>query len=318
LPRAEGILGIGYDINEVQVNRNGKPAYPNVPQLLANDGYIQSNAYSLWLNDLVSSTGSILFGGVNTGKFHGQLQTLPVLSVYGVFAEFLITLTGLGITLNGKGSSQTLSSNSLPTAVLLDSGTTLTYLPDQVTQAIFNEVGAQYDPAAGAAYVPCSLMNNATTIDFTFSSPVISIPMKELVLYPRTNAGGSPITFKDGTPACIFGISPAGGSTAVMGDTFIRSAYVVYDIANNEISLAQTNFNSTETHILEISAGPSGVPGARRVSNPVTAVATATGGARISTPSTTASVISGSDTTIAYLPFVSVAGIACAVLLFAF
>ena len=53
----EGILGIGYMVNEVQVNRFNLDEYPNLPQKLKNDGTISSNAYSLWLNDLDASTG---------------------------------------------------------------------------------------------------------------------------------------------------------------------------------------------------------------------------------------------------------------------
>jgi hypothetical protein len=70
----EGILGIGYQINEVQVGRAGKAAYNNLPAQMVADGLIQSNAYSLWLNDLDANTGSILFGGVDTAKYTAHLR----------------------------------------------------------------------------------------------------------------------------------------------------------------------------------------------------------------------------------------------------
>lgn len=272
-------MGIGYTINEVQVNRNGNQPYPNVPQLMADKGFIRSNAYSLWLNDLDANTGSILFGGVNTDKYHGQLRTLPIIKEGSVFAEFIIALTGISISDNGKNTAIPLGSLSVP--VLLDSGSSLTYLPDRLAKDIFQQVGAQYYAQQGAAYVPCSQMNNQSTIDFTFSSPVISVPMNELVINPGPNPDGTPVTFNDGTPACIFGVSPSGGSTSVLGDTFLRSAYVVYDLANNEISLAQTNFNSTRDSILEIGTGANSIPDATGVTNPVTTGAGPTGGARL-------------------------------------
>ena len=74
-----------------QVCLHVKPA-----QLLA-DGVIQSNAFSLWLNDLDASTGSILFGGIDTEKFEGTLATLPIQKESGYYAEFLITLTGVSL-----------------------------------------------------------------------------------------------------------------------------------------------------------------------------------------------------------------------------
>ena len=75
------------------------------------------------------------------------------------------------------------------------------------------------------------------------------------------------------------GISPTGGSSPVLGDTFLRSAYVVYDLGNNEISLAATNFNAT-SNVQEIGTGSSAVPDATVVTNAVTTAAVSTGGAR--------------------------------------
>lgn len=261
---SQGILGIGYPINEVQVGRAGKQPYRNLPAQMVADGLIQSNAYSLWLNNLDANTGNILFGGIDTAKFVAPLQTLPVQPSAGFYAEFLITLTSVTI------DSTALSSPDLALAVLLDTGSSLTYLPDTMVSSIYTMVSAQFDSSAGAAYVPCSLKSSTSSLTFTFSSPTINVPMSEMVLDMFLNNGKRP-QFQDGTPACLFGIAPAGQGTNVLGDTFLRSAYVVYDLANNEISLAQTKFNVTQTKIEEIGTGKSSVPGATRVSDPVAA-----------------------------------------------
>ncbi|KAI0019004.1 eukaryotic aspartyl protease [Xylariomycetidae sp. FL0641] len=260
---SQGILGIGYPANEVQVGRAQMDPYDNLPAKLAADGTIASNAYSLWLNDLDANTGSILFGGVDSAQYTGSLQTLPIEANNGVFSEFLITLTGLSL-----GGSEIASDQAL--AVLLDSGSSLTYLPNTMVESIYQQVGAQYDQSQGAAYVPCTLANNESSLDFTFTSPKISVPMNELVLDLVTTSGGRP-QFSDGTTACLFGVSPAGSGTNVLGDTFLRSAYVVYDIANNEISLAQTKFNATESNVQEITG--SSIPDATAVNNAVSATA---------------------------------------------
>lgn len=165
-------------------------------------------------------------------------------------------------------------------AVLLDSGTSLTYLPDAMTEAIYQQVGAQYDDTQGAAYVPCSLASSTSTLDFTFSDPVIQVDMNEMII-PVTTASGRTVTFADGTPACIFGIAPAGSGIAVLGDTFLRSAYLVYDLVNNEISIAQTNFNATTNNVVEIGTGTDAVPDATLVENSVTASAESGNGAGI-------------------------------------
>jgi len=293
---AEGVLGIGYTLNEVQVNRAGLSPYPNLPQAMVNGGVIQSNAYSLWLNDLDSSTGTILFGGVNMDKYHGDLETVPIIKEYGEYIEFIIALTGITINTSSTSTTSLQSSSSLPAGVLLDSGSSLLYLPNDLAEDIFNTVDAVYDSNAGTAYVECSLANQDSSIDFAFGGQTISVPYNELVLDLASNSEGGQLTFENGQPACIFGIAPAEGSTPVLGDTFLRSAYVVYDLANNQISLAQTNFNSTTDDIREIGTGSGSVPGAIPVATAVTTVAAGTGGARLGGVSTSTYTIGTNPT----------------------
>lgn len=267
----EGILGIGYTTNEVQVNRAGGKAYPNLPQALADNGDINTNAYSLWLNDLDASTGSILFGGVDSDKYSGTLSKLPIIQEQGVYAEFIIALTGMGQ--NGKQGSL-FQNQAVP--VLLDSGSSLMYLPNNVVESLYTTFKAQYDSKQQAAFVDCNLANQQGSLEFTFSGVTISVPMNELVIV----AG-----YSRGRPVCILGIGPAENSVCVLGDTFLRSAYVVYDLENNQIGLAQTNFNATRTSIQEIQSGKNGVPNASAVANAVSAIPVGTAGGRINGPS---------------------------------
>ncbi|KAF2002972.1 acid protease [Amniculicola lignicola CBS 123094] len=274
---SEGILGIGYTINEVQVNRAGGKPYANLPQLLADNGDINTNSYSLWLNDLDASTGSILFGGVDTEKYQGSLSKLPIIpETGGIYAEFIIAMTALG----SNGSIGSIFANdSVP--VLLDSGSSLMYLPDDVVTSLYDKYDAKYDATQGAAFVDCALANQNGSLEFTFSEPTISVPLNELVIV----AG-----YQGGEPICILGIGPAGDSVCVLGDTFLRSAYVVYDLENNQIALAQTNFNATKTSVQEITSGNDGLPNASGVSNAVSTVSVQSGGARNGGPTVTGEV----------------------------
>lgn len=281
----ESILGIGYMANEAAVSRGTSRPYPNLPELMRRSGQINSNAYSLWLNDLDASAGSLLFGGVDTEKYVGQLETLPIQTTYGDSAptEFIITLTDLSFVEDGRDPVSIATGRAEP--VLLDSGSSLTYLPDDLAAGVMDAVGAEFDRENGIALVPCSLARSTSTVDFRFSQPVISVQLNELVLAPERRYSSSPRltpTLADGrTEACFFGIMPAGELPPVLGDTFLRSAYVVYDLENHEISLAQTNFNATADRILEIGSGPDAVPDAAAVQDPVPAVSAPAGGARI-------------------------------------
>ena len=267
-------MGIGYPSLEVQSANTGAQSYSNIPQAMVEQGLIRSNAYSLWLDDLASSTGSILFGGVDTDKYHGSLSTLPIQPEQGVYLEMIVTLTGVSVTQNGKNTSMT--TTEFPTGVLLDSGSTLSYLPASFSQNIYKTFNVQYSSKAQQAFCDCSLAQSTATIDFSFSGAVISVPLREMVLQ-----GGADAQTSSGSLGCTFGIQAApvsknGASSFTLGDTFLRSAYVVYDIANNQISLAATNFNSVSTNVMEIGTGAKSVPDASGVASPVNVAVTGT------------------------------------------
>ena len=267
---SEGVMGIGYPALEVQSINNGDPPYANIPQAMVEQGLIQSNAYSLWLDDLASSSGSILFGGVDTDKYHGSLSTLPIQPEQGTYLEMIVTLTGVSLTQNGKNTSMT--TTDLPAGVLLDSGSTLTYLPATLAQNLYKALNVQYSSRGRRAICDCSLAQSNGTIDFSFSGVVISVPLREMVLQGGVSSG--PL-------GCTFGIaavpaSSSGGNSFTLGDTFLRSAYVVFDIANNEISLAPTNFNSVRSNVMEIGTGANSVPDASGIASAVSVAVTGT------------------------------------------
>ncbi|KAF8477029.1 aspartic peptidase domain-containing protein [Kalaharituber pfeilii] len=299
---SEGIMGIGYNANEVQVDWLGKDPYPNLIDLMVEQGHINSRAYSLWLNDLDAATGEILFGGIDTAKYKGKLHTVPIDVRRGRKepSEFMITLTTLGLT-NNAGETMGIGDSELTIPVLLDSGTSYTYLPSSLFRKLADEVGVQF--VSGASVVACSLRDYNGTVDFGFSGYEIHVPFNELVV-DAFDVYGDPITFESGEQVCFFGIFPESSSDNiyVLGDTFLRSAYVVYDLDNAEISLANIHFNVSDSNIMEIGTGKDAVPDATGVENPVTVEYTGTRGSHdraTFTESSTSSPTSTSDESIA-------------------
>ncbi|SMQ54356.1 unnamed protein product [Zymoseptoria tritici ST99CH_3D7] len=247
----DGILGIGYPTNEVQISFGG-PLYDNIPVSMVKEGYINTLAYSLWLNNIDADEGDILFGGVNTAKYQGDLVSLPVIPNRGIYREFTIEMNSLGLS----GDETAFSSS--PLEVHLDSGASLTYLPEDITDRIYSEVGATYDARYGINIVDCNVANQNGTMDFVFSNITIKVPMSEMVV-PYANFGAQEL--------CVFGVLPTitsslGNEYIILGDTFLRSAYVVYDMTNHEISLAQTVFgvDAADDQIVEISSSGDGKP----------------------------------------------------------
>ena len=47
-------------------------------------------------------------------------------------------------------------------------------------------------------------------------------------------------TYSDGTPACVLLVDPITDGSGVLGENFLRSAYVVYDLDNLVIAMGQS------------------------------------------------------------------------------
>ncbi|KAI2622373.1 acid protease [Hypoxylon sp. NC1633] len=269
-----GLIGVGYALNEAIVGstQSASSSYDNLPVLMQKEGLISTNAYSLWLNDLDASTGSILFGGIDTEKYKGDLTRINIYkdTQSEAFTSFLVALTSLQAS-SSSGTDQ-LSSKEFPVPVVLDSGTTFSYVPTDIAEQVWKEVGAIYSSQVGVALLPCKMETSAGHFAFGFGGPggpVINITMDELVL-PLTSDGSS-TPFKSGPysgqDACQFGIQNFSSPTYLLGDTFMRSAYVVYDLVNNEIGIAPTDFNATGSHVVAFPSEGAQIPSATAAPN---------------------------------------------------
>lgn len=118
------------------------------------------------------------------------------------------------------------------------------------------------------------------------------------LVLPIHDATGAVATYTDGTPACLLGIQPAAGRPILLGDTFLRSAYVVYDLVNNRIGIAPTNFNSTKTNIIPFASSGAPIPNASTIGSGPTVTNTAPAdGGREGGYTTKASVTGGPTAT---------------------
>ncbi|KAL9125533.1 MAG: hypothetical protein Q9217_005272 [Psora testacea] len=262
--RSLGVMGIGYVAGESIAESDPDSTYPNVVQQLKDQGMISTTAYSLWLNDLGpdSLTGSILFGGLDTAKYTGSLAALPVQKgPNGTYTDLTIALSSFSLT--DAAGKNAYHQDNLALPVILDSGTTATYLPEDIANDIMSGVGAINDEQIGLI-IPCSLAASPATFAFAFGGqggPSIQVSFDQFII-PIMLEDGSQPEFSDGSgTVCGFGLmsSGAGDQPILLGDTFLRSAYVVYDLANNQIALAQSRFNVTDTNVVEISGTIPGI-----------------------------------------------------------
>lgn len=224
------------------------------------------------------STGTVLFGGYDTDKYNGDLTILDIQpdAQSGSITSMTVAWTSLTVT-DSNGTAVAISGSDFPLPAVLDSGTTLTVIPPDMFAQLADYFGAVSDDTYGVL-VQCNISQYPGSLDFGFGGEggaTISVSYGELAL-PLTDNNGNPLTFDDGTEACSFGLDQTSENEPVLlGDTFLRSAYVVYDLDNQQIGLAQTNFESTSSNIVEI-GGSGNVAGASSVASAVTVKQTAT------------------------------------------
>lgn len=115
-----------------------------------------------------------------------------------------------GVRAASDSGSDALGAAEFPFTALLDSGTTYSYLPDDLAHAIFNETGAQYNDTGDEVFVPCDLVNSPGYLSFEFGGDggaVVNVSMSELVF--------DEYAFElEGVEICDFGIHTLGSGAS--------------------------------------------------------------------------------------------------------
>ncbi|KAI0005768.1 acid protease [Xylariaceae sp. FL0662B] len=260
-----GIMGLGHG------QGNGFINYPLVVDSLSAQGLTNSKLFSLDLGAQVrpsaAVTGEIVFGGVNTNKYSGNLAKVPT---DPSDPHYVITLNTLSHRAPGASSPGTASTPildaSLPLRVVVDSGTTLSLLPEPVVR----QLAAQFPGAApdgnGGYTVPCALQDDDGAVDFGFltsssgnngnnATVTISVRYRDFVW----NSGGE----------CFLGAWYTDDiGVWILGDTFLRGAYVTFDQSNNALYMANYVSCSDEPNLVAVPAGPDAgaqIPGSCQV-----------------------------------------------------
>jgi hypothetical protein len=157
---------------------------------------------------------------------------------------------------------------STPVPALFDSGISDIVLSPDLANAIFGGLGISN---TRGSILPCDYGYDEAQFTFGFNDDPdanITIPLSALITPLLSD--GLPQVDEDGGALCSIGISPALASDyVILGDKFLRFAYVVYNLEKNIISIAQANLNTTDSNIIPI-AVTSGL-GASPATNSVTA-----------------------------------------------
>ncbi|XP_070604985.1 gastricsin-like isoform X1 [Erythrolamprus reginae] len=211
----DGILGLAYP----SLSSGGATT---VMQGMIQENLLDAPIFSFYLSRQPSTQdgGSLIFGGIDSSLYTGQINWSPVTEDW----YWQIAVEGFLI------KNQATNWCSQGCTAIVDTGTSLLTVPGQFFDSLMQDIGAQ-EVTTGLFVVSCNNVQNMPTITFVING----------VHYPLSPSAYT-LPFYDGY--CQIAISPTyvpspnGKPLWILGDTFLRSYYSVYDLGNNRVGFA--------------------------------------------------------------------------------
>jgi cathepsin D len=209
----DGILGLGFSkISSISEN--------SLMDRLKENGLIKRKMFSLLLTSYGDKASELLFDDVNPEHFKGNLMPVNVTSNSGFW---IITLDGAKISVDGKTSLIYFRQNQ----AIMDTGSTMIYAPRKAADALHKRIpGAKRKWFKNHYTFPCHVVPKIT-LNFIIHDMQVSILPENLSL-------GS----EDGGKTCISAISSTNENEWILGSSFLRNVYSVWDAESEEISFA--------------------------------------------------------------------------------
>ncbi|KJZ69347.1 hypothetical protein HIM_11269 [Hirsutella minnesotensis 3608] len=260
----EGIMGLGL----TALATEGKPT---ILDNMVKHGAIDAAVFSVHLDDLETKSGAILFGGIDTKKYMGKLATLPLiadpLAEDGTIRKYLVSMRSIRV------DGVELDTANVPT--LLDTGSTITILPKSLVARISVLLGAQIVTFGRrpSYVVDCALADNKDRrryFEFDFGNKTIRVPPRDFIIDRIPQASQRMVRERVGSAAdswrkvCLLGLDSVSTALStpkiILGDNFLRSAYVVFDATNLQLGIAQAKFKPSGSNIVGIAKGARTIP----------------------------------------------------------
>jgi len=198
-------------------------------------------------NPTASTGGYLAIGGIPNIKHDATFASTSI-NVVGVntqtgqsiYEYYSITVGGYAVS----GSHYTQfdvyqTRNTLKRSVLangtdaiVDSGTSLLYVPTNVMSA----VAAAYSPAASY-----SDDYGVYTVNCNATAPLFGVEVSRKIFY--VNAADLILQYAE--DVCVTGVQDAGSGFSVLGDVFLRNVLAVFDVGAAQMRFAAREFTST-------------------------------------------------------------------------
>ncbi|KAI4142252.1 MAG: hypothetical protein LQ341_003268 [Variospora aurantia] len=209
--RFDGIMGLGFDT--ISVNKIVPPFYSMIAQNL-----LDERVFAFYLSDTneEGDESEVIFGGINKNHYTGTLTKIPLRRK----AYWEVDLDSISY---GDESAELED-----TGVILDTGTSLIALPTTFAELLNSEIGAKKG-FNGQYSIDCAKRAELKDVSFTLTGHKFTITPYDYILEVQGSCISS-----------FFGMdipAPA-GPLVILGDSFLRKWYSVYDLGNSSIGLA--------------------------------------------------------------------------------
>lgn len=245
------IIGVGY-----QGGEEIQTKYDNFLFRLVDEGLINTPAFSIWF-DNQNTNGSILFGGIDTEKYAGELQSLPIQQVSNSTGDSLgyidtrIVLDNVSV--NG-------TSYNVTEAYLWDTGSFYASLKSEIINEIATNLGMtlvqqalnrQTNKQMKAWGYECGSIDVTQQIQFQFEGlNPLNFTIADFQLsrewWDGSKIGVDPYDVSNSRD-CILGIIPLNAN--VFGTMFMRQLYTVFNLKRNTISYGPRQYSDSKSII---------------------------------------------------------------------
>ncbi|KAH0594330.1 hypothetical protein MHUMG1_07678 [Metarhizium humberi] len=224
-----------------------KNSYANefILKKMLDNKVISDAAFSMSVDG--NGKGAITFGGYDTKKFAGPLETFPFASQTS--NHYVVNMKSISVS-DGTNADQVMQGQGL--TIGLDSGSPAVALKKALYDQVVAALGATVPQGSSVPVVNCTLMRDARLTLAMSDTLSITIPVKDFEMnIPQLKTGGNcPVAIISGNyPADVW-----------IGGHFLRRAYVVYDSARRNIHVARVG--NCGSNVVAISGGlPTGLVG---------------------------------------------------------
>ena len=179
-----------------------------------------------WVNTPIQSVG--VFVGTST----------PAYEFYSIHSDGFAVSANSSTQFNPYSNSNPRKKNLLANGtVIVDSGTSLVYAPNNVADAVAAafQPPASYDANTDAYFVSC-----------TAKPPVFGVSIGKKIFC----VNGQDLIVPSSASQCLSGVQPSNGGLTILGDVWMKSVLAVFDIGAEKMRFAsRASYGLTSTSI---------------------------------------------------------------------